>query len=148
MEALQGAIVLTFQERPEGTKKAFREDLYKKVASADGIAGRMPYGIQTRNIELTSWTRFELNSLLKFTNVTEATFNTIFRRSLVVHFRSQFMDRKFLESTLGLTAAANVGLFPRDYEAKTRIIQGPAIAAGLRIGLGFERKHDLQAFDG
>ena len=105
----------------------------------------MPYGIQTRNVELPSWTRFELNSLLKFMNVTEATFNTVFRRSLVIHFRSQFMDRKFLESTLGLEGVAKVGLFPRDVEAKARTISGPAIAATLRIQLGFERQHGLIA---
>ena len=145
VEMLQGAVVISFQERPEGTKRAFREDLYKKVASADGIAGRMPYGIQTRNVELPSWTRFELNSLLKFLNVSEATFNTVFRRSLVVHFRSQFMDRKFLEATMGMSEAAQTGLCPRESEAKARIISGPAIAASLRIQLGFEMTHSLQA---
>ena len=48
VELLQGAIVLTAQERPEGVRQAFREDLFKKFASADGIFGRMPYQILTK----------------------------------------------------------------------------------------------------
>lgn len=48
VEVLKGAVVLTAQERPEGLGKAFREDLFKKLASADGIFGRMPYQILTK----------------------------------------------------------------------------------------------------
>lgn len=48
VELLVGAVVYTAQERPEGVNRGFREDLFKKWASADGIFGRLPYQIQTR----------------------------------------------------------------------------------------------------
>ena len=105
VEQFQGSIVITFQERPEGTKKAFREDLFKKVASADQVAGRMPYGLETHNVELNGMTRFELNNLLKFSYVTEGTFNTILRRSHLTRFMGQFLSRDYIEKTIGLEKA-------------------------------------------
>ena len=63
MELLKGGVVLTGQERPEGMSKGFREDLFKKTASADGIFGRLPYQILTRTIRLRGWKRMELNRL-------------------------------------------------------------------------------------
>ncbi|MCP4189708.1 MAG: hypothetical protein GY768_03680, partial [Planctomycetaceae bacterium] len=41
VELLKGAIVLTAQEWPEGMTRGFREDLFKKMASADLIFGRL-----------------------------------------------------------------------------------------------------------
>ena len=65
VEMLKGAVVLTGQERPEGMSKGFREDLFKKMASADGIFGRLPYQILTRTIKLQGWKRMELNRPLR-----------------------------------------------------------------------------------
>ena len=48
VELLKGAVVLTGQERPEGLRRGFREDLFKNMASADGIFGRLPYQVLTR----------------------------------------------------------------------------------------------------
>ncbi len=48
VESFAGCFVLTGQEAPETTKR-MREDLFKKTMSADGIAGRKPYGITTRH---------------------------------------------------------------------------------------------------
>jgi len=48
VELFAGCIILTGQEAPE-THKKMREDLFKKTMSADGIAGRKPYGITTRS---------------------------------------------------------------------------------------------------
>ncbi|CAK0887523.1 unnamed protein product [Prorocentrum cordatum] len=42
VESLKGTIALAAQEKPEGLRKSFREDLFKKLASADGIFGRLP----------------------------------------------------------------------------------------------------------
>lgn len=61
VEMLKGAIAFTAQERPEGMGKPLREDLFKKWASADGIFGRLPYGVETKPICLTGWKRMELN---------------------------------------------------------------------------------------
>ena len=48
VELLKGAFVFTAQERPEGLRRGFREDLFKKLASADGIFGRLPYAMVTK----------------------------------------------------------------------------------------------------
>ncbi len=50
VEAFAGCFILTGQEAPETTKR-MREDLFKKTMSADGIAGRKPYGITTRTYD-------------------------------------------------------------------------------------------------
>ena len=42
IELLYSAYILTAQERPEGTQKHLREDLLKKLATAEGIMGRLP----------------------------------------------------------------------------------------------------------
>ncbi|MCP4189322.1 MAG: hypothetical protein GY768_01705, partial [Planctomycetaceae bacterium] len=60
VELLKGAIVLTAQERPEGMTRGFREDLFKKMASADLIFGRLPYQTLTKTICLVGWKRMEL----------------------------------------------------------------------------------------
>lgn len=57
VEALRGTLVFTAQERPEGVGKGFREDLFKKWASGDGIFGRMPYAVVTRVVNLLGWKR-------------------------------------------------------------------------------------------
>ncbi len=78
---LKGVIVLTAQERPEGMTRGFREDLFKKMASADLIFGRLPYQILTKKICLVGWKRMELNRLIRFIGVREHEFNPIYRRS-------------------------------------------------------------------
>ena len=64
VEQSAGCFILTAQEKPENARK-MREDLFKKTMSADGIAGRRPYGISTRMIELVGWKRYEVNSELR-----------------------------------------------------------------------------------
>ena len=41
IELLSSGYIFTCQERPEGAK-GFREDLFKKVITGEGIAGRLP----------------------------------------------------------------------------------------------------------
>eukprot|EP00974_Lingulodinium_polyedra_P061942 5979964-Lingulodinium_polyedra.AAC.1 len=65
VEGIANGIVWTGQEAPETQKRIFL-DLYKKMMSADGIAGRRPYGITTRMFELIGWKRLELNKLMHF----------------------------------------------------------------------------------
>ena len=69
IELLSSGYIFTCQERPEGAK-GFREDLFKKVITGEGIAGRLPYAMATRMFRLWGWKRFELNRMLKFTDVT------------------------------------------------------------------------------
>ena len=62
VENFAGCIVCTGQEAPESNKR-IREDLYKKMMSADGLHGRKPYGTQTRILKVEGWKRRALNTL-------------------------------------------------------------------------------------
>ena len=73
-----GCFILTAQEKPE-TGRKMREDLFKKACSADGVAGRPPYGMTTRMIELVCWLRYEVNSMFTLSGVTEANFTSALR---------------------------------------------------------------------
>ena len=73
IESLAGKIVLTEQEAPETSKRKL-SDLLKKMASADGMAGRRPYGIITRMFDLMGWKRHELNRMMTISGVTEKNF--------------------------------------------------------------------------
>ncbi|CAL1154379.1 unnamed protein product, partial [Cladocopium goreaui] len=50
IEQFAGWFILTAQEARE-TSRRMREDHYKKTMSADGMAGRRPYGYVTRMID-------------------------------------------------------------------------------------------------
>ena len=55
VELLRGACVLTAQERPEGMRKGFREDLFKKMASKEQqILRLIDWGVlrNTKTIQL------------------------------------------------------------------------------------------------
>ena len=98
MEAREahGALVLTAQERPEGMSRGFREDLFKKMASADAIFGRLPHQMLTKAIHLVGWKRMELNRLVRFLGVRESCFNSVYRRCLLIKMQARFFDKKFL----------------------------------------------------
>ncbi|CAK0822133.1 unnamed protein product, partial [Prorocentrum cordatum] len=138
VESLKGTIVLTAQEKPEGLRKSFREDLFKKLASADGIFGRLPYQILTKVIYLVGWKRMELNKLITFDGVTEGAFHAIYRRSLLIKIFARFVDAEYIRRVL--PDAEKYGIFPRAPDLKPFMQSGPAIAAGLQRQLGFERK--------
>ena len=59
VEQFAGCIILTGQEAPE-TSRRMREDLFKKTMSADGIAGRKPYGTTTKMMVLEGWKEWRL----------------------------------------------------------------------------------------
>ena len=139
VESLKGTIVLTAQEKPEGLRKSFREDLFKKLASADGIFGRLPYQILTKVIYLIGWKRMELNKLITFDGVTEGAFHAIYRRSLLIKIFARFVDAEYIRRVL--PDAEKYGIFPRAPDLKPFMQSGPAIAAGLQRQLGFERKY-------
>ena len=143
IEILAGAIVLTAQEKPEGMRKAFREDLFKKVASADPLFGRLPYQILTKIVCATGWVRMEMNKLISFGNISEAAFHSIFRRCLVIKIAARFVDPDFVE--VHVPDAHRYGIYPRQCDLKDFLRSGPAIAAGLLIQAAFERKANEHA---
>ncbi|OLQ06623.1 hypothetical protein AK812_SmicGene10076 [Symbiodinium microadriaticum] len=71
LENFASAFILTAQERPDSNRK-FREDLYKKLVSADDLAARIPYGYVTRMLRVIGWKRIETNDLLEFHTVSES----------------------------------------------------------------------------
>jgi hypothetical protein len=73
-----------------------REDLFKKTMSGDGVAGRKPYGIMTRMLQIIGWKRIELNRLLRFSSVSESNFPSIMRRSFVWKPKARFLDADYL----------------------------------------------------
>ena len=91
--------VVNGQESPV-TDRTMRSDLYKKHMSADPVAGRPPYGIVTRMLQLNGWKRFEMNDALHFTGVTEATFPSMKRRALVIVMKARFWEHTTLGTAL------------------------------------------------
>ena len=91
-ENMAGSSVFTGQEAITTAKQKMREDLYKKLLSADPIAVRLPYAIVTKMVELTGWKRFELNMLISFGGVTESNFDSIMRRSCVASLKGKFVS--------------------------------------------------------
>ena len=47
VEQFAGCVILTGQEAPDSIRR-IREDLLKRWITGEGIAGRKPYGMQTR----------------------------------------------------------------------------------------------------
>ena len=59
VESLQGAFIITMQEKPLGGGGTLRQDLFKKVATAEGVSARPPYGKTTRLISINGLNRVE-----------------------------------------------------------------------------------------
>ena len=138
VEQAAGCFILTAQEAPE-TNKRMREDLFKKTMSADGIAGRRPYGMVTRMIELTGWKRYEVNRMIKFAGVSEENIHSIFRRGFVWKPMARFIDEAIIATHF--PDANTAGYFAKDDSLKDFLRSGPCIAAALRLQHGFELKH-------
>ena len=66
IELLHPAYILTGQEKPQGSQKGLREDLLKKLATAEGIMGRLPYQAISRMFKIVGWKRIECNQMSHF----------------------------------------------------------------------------------
>ena len=100
----------------ECISNAFREDLFKKVASADAVFGRLSYHIITQVIKMIGRKRMEFNKLLSFGNISEAAFHAIFRRCCIIKMWGRFVDSAFIDSHM--TDASKFGFFKRDHDLK------------------------------
>ena len=121
-----------------------REDLYKKHMSAEPVAARLPYGILTKLIELCGWKRLELNKLVKFQGVSEASFDSLFRRSQVCVLRGRFLPA---ERVARFDNPAEQGVFCKDPTLKAFLKSGPAVTATWKILHGFMSLHNRKACD-
>ena len=65
-------------------EKSLREDLYKKHMTGEPLACRPNNALLTRLILFIGWKIFEMNQSLTFQGVTEETFPSMMRRTLVI----------------------------------------------------------------
>ena len=115
-----------------------KQDLYKKHISADPVPARLPYAIVTRLLEITGWKRFETNKVMQFQGVSTDTFNSIWRRSLVIEFKGRFYDLTNIMTKYGsLEKAARQGVFPRDPTMKDFLRSPAGIGASLHMTFGW-----------
>lgn len=89
---LVDVLIATGQEAVSGSRNLIRLHLLKKHLTGDPVAERAPYAITTRMVELIGFKRFELNSMIRFADVTKESFNSMLRRSLVFEIRSKFAN--------------------------------------------------------
>ena len=139
LESFAHCFIVTAQETPE-THRSFKEDLYKKMVSADDLAGRKPYGYITRMLRVTGWKRIETNRLMTFKNIEEGNFNSIMRRSLVWRPKPLFVDDEWLQAHYPDSHLD--GIFAKDIGLREFLESGPAIAVSLRNQHGFEAVHN------
>ena len=113
-----------------GVAKVVREDLYNKRISADPVSVRLPYATITKQVELRGWKRFEIDDTPKFRGTTEATFNSIYRRSLVTELKAQFLCRQELLRRFFGGDNEVSGVFGADPSLKD-FLKGPDAAAAF-----------------
>ena len=140
---MTGKTVFTGQENVQGSAKAMREDLYKKMLSADPVAVRLPYAILTKLIEFIGWKRFEMNQLMRFAGVTEGSFDSIMRRSCVVEFKARFTTPDKIRKLGGEEHCAAIGVFKRDASLKNFLKSPDAVKYTLKQLRGFAEEHSL-----
>ena len=145
MDNLIDKLICTLQEVYEGKGTGFRFDLLKKHITAEAIAGRPPYGIITRMIELIGWKRIESNKVLKIPGVDESNFESVLRRFLIIVLRARFVDAATLAT---LQNPSDNGIFLKDPNLKDRLTSGSRIVAGWKVMHGFMRAYNAQqAYD-
>ena len=141
VEQLNGCCVLTGQETP-ATGRKLREDLFKKFASADGIAGRKPYGFLTRMIHCTGWKRLEANRMLQFADVSERNLNSLLRRCFIWIIKSRFEDAQSIAAAYD--DIEKDGVFAKDPELAEFLSSPFAVVAGLQLQHAFEEANSKQ----
>ena len=135
-DLLAGRAVVTGQEMPNETKE-MREDIYKKHISADAVSCRLPYAVLTKQVQLTGLKRFEMNQTPRFRAATEANFNSVERRSLVVELRGQFVTEGEIQAAFPQGGNEAEGIFVKDPTLKDFLTSSGAVAAFLRLLEGF-----------
>ena len=85
--------------------------LWKKFNSGEDLRGRLPYAVLTRMIRLLGWVRLEVNSALKFYDITEQEYESILRRACLIEIYGRFFDKAHLD--LHLSNHESYGIFGR-----------------------------------
>ena len=136
IEQCVGCVILAAQDARR-TRNSGRTSTHKTI-SADGIAGRKPYGITTRILQLVGWERLEVNRLMSFAGIWETNFASIFRRSFVWKPKARCLDAAYLQQHY--PNHEEDGVCPNNPNFKRCLVASPTIAAGLPLQHGFECK--------
>ena len=100
------------------------------------MPARLPYAIATKQIPLRGFLRFELNRPMRFANITESNWDSIYRRSLVVRLRGEFVPRAELRG--------DTGVFAKDDALKDFLDSKSAASVFLRILLNHMDKYTVE----
>ena len=106
--------------------------------SADPVPARLPYGVITKLVMLIDWKRFEMNSLIKFTGITEGNFDSIFRRGWCCMLKARFLSPERLAQIPG---ASKKGFFLKRPTLKEELSSPAFVTAMLNILHGFRMQH-------
>ena len=134
---LAGGFLFSGQEKPSGSKNGLREDLLKKFATGEGIAGRLPFAILTKLICIRGWKRIECNKLIKFDDVEETNFESILRRCAVINILARFFDKACMQKICPAFDSETYGISTRDPDAEDLLSSAPCVLAGLQIQHAF-----------
>ncbi len=137
-----GRCVYTAQEQPGGRDR-IQDDLLKKVATAEGLMGRLPYTILAKLFYLVGWKRFETNKPLHLEPLEHAAFEALLRRFLVIALKARFYDRIYLQKNL--PQHEQFGVFARDPTLKDFLESPQGIAASTSVQNQFEVSHGQAA---
>lgn len=130
------AIITTGQESPE-TENRMREDVYKRHITADPVSCRPPYAILTRMITLKGWKRYEMNDTLRFQGTSESSFESVFRRSLVILHKARFVSPATMQAMFPQGDGAAHGYFVKDPSLRDFLASPRAGRALIAMLLGF-----------
>ena len=100
------------------------------------MPARPPYAIATKMIPLIGFLRFELNRPMKFANITESSWGSIYRRSLVIKLRGKFAPKSEIR---GLP-----GVFAKDDTLKEFLESKSAASVFLRILLNHMNRYTFE----
>ena len=106
------------------------------------MAARLPYAIFTKMVTFRGWKRFEMNETMKFHGVTEATFASIMRRSLVILCKGRFISA----ARFARLPPSAQGYFLMQEDMKDFVTSKPAAGALFTILVGELSKFSIKSF--
>jgi hypothetical protein len=118
--------------------------MLKKMLTAEGIAGRLPYAILTKMVKLVGWKRIELNKLFTFDQIDDTNFESIVRRCAVIRILAKFFDPMYLKLNFKGHDHEQYGIFAREADAGAFLTSEPGVLAGLLIQHAFAEGHSEQ----
>jgi len=109
--------------------------LYSVVIAGQEAVENAAKPMRQRLVGLVGWKRLELNSLLRFTGISEKTLLEHFLQGVVMEYRATFIDEVAFRAAP--TDNARHGRFHRDGSLRGFLRFGPPVAATIKILWGF-----------